>query len=242
MIVVASILPLQYTEKMKLIKNDNNIARPVILASGSPRRLSIMQEHGVEPIVRPSNSDEALPEGADEMTMEEKVMYIAAQKARDVYEEWLAEREGHATGAKGGAAPATETHADFPLILAADTVVYKDRIIGKPKDEADAVAILTELRNTFHFVYSGICIIDTKDGAETSLFDVTKVWFKDYPDEEICRYVGEEQPYDKSGSYGIQSSWGQNVERVEGDVENVMGLPWRIVAPVLSAPGQQDYT
>jgi septum formation protein len=185
------------------------------LASASPRRLELLRKHGIFPVVRPSHSEEVLPEGAEQMSIEEKVVYLAEQKGRAVYEAWKKEREDRA-----------------PLILSADTVIYKERIIGKPKDEADAVSILSFLRNTVHFVYSGVSLIDAEDGKATNLCDVTKVYFKNYSDEEILRYIREEAPYDKSGSYAIQSSWSANVAHVEGDIENVMGLPWYRLKPL----------
>jgi septum formation protein len=86
-------------------------------------------------------------------------------------------------------------------------------------------------------VYSGVYVLDAGTGITASFCDVTKVYFNDYSQEEILRYVRQEQPFDKSGSYAIQSSWSRNVARAEGDIENVMGLPWSRLAPVLSKLG-----
>ena len=195
--------------------------RTLILASASPRRLEILKKHGITPLVRPSESDEILPACADQMSIDEKVVYLAAQKGQAV----------HAAMKASGALTAMTPP---PVILAADTVVYKDGIIGKPADEADAVAILTRLCDTVHAVYSGVSILETETGAVTNLWDVTRVYFKDYSEEEILRYIRQEQPFDKSGSYAIKSSWSRNVARTEGDIENVMGLPWYRIAPLMA--------
>jgi septum formation protein len=169
------------------------------------------------PIVIPSDVDESLPPEMEGSAIEDVVMYLAHLKARAVYE-----------SLRGGEFAA-------PFILAADTVVYKDEMIGKPVDEADAFRILDSLRGSEHRVISGVSFIETADGAETQFFDTTRVHFKHYSDEEIYRYIRAESPYDKSGSYAIQSSWSKNVERVEGDVENVMGLPWYRVEALIAS-------
>jgi septum formation protein len=188
----------------------------VILASGSPRRFEILSDHGITPIVIKPDVEETLPETLDGLGVDLKVMFLALQKGLAVYER-------------------LKTADDLPrYIIAADTIVYKDRIIGKPVDEEDAFAILASLRNASNFVYSGVVVIDRQTDSKTILCDVTEVVFKDYPDEEIFRYIREERPFDKSGAYAIQSSWSGNVDHWNGDVENVMGLPWLRIEPLIA--------
>jgi septum formation protein len=179
----------------------------IILASASPRRCEILQEHGIVPVVTPSAVDETLPPDIASKKIEEIVMYLAHIKARAVYQQ------------------VDKTDA---IILAADTVIYKDGvgIIGKPTNTQDAFKILSTLKNTAHDVLTGVSLIDAATGQEQQFYDVTHVHFKDYSDSEIYRYIKEEPPFDKSGSYGIQTSWQVNVDYIEGDIENVMGLPW----------------
>jgi septum formation protein len=200
--------------QMAVKQRKNQVLMNVILASASARRYEILRQHGVTPVVMPSDVEEVLPPHVAELGIADIVMYLAHIKAQGVYEQ-MRRTAGEAEPPK----PA--------IILAADTVIYKDGIIGKPLDEADAFRILSELRNTFHEVYTGVSLIDMASGAERQLYDVTKVFFKDYPDAEIYRYIKEEPPFDKSGAYGIQTSWQTNVEKIEGDIENVMGLPWQ---------------
>jgi septum formation protein len=188
---------------------------PLILASSSPRRKEILEAHGFAPIVIPSDVDESL-EDEQNFTPEELTKHLAGLKASAVFTNLNAE--------------------DWPegcKVLGVDTIVYKNRIIGKPKDEADALDILRTLRNTTHEVVSGVCVIHTGiiNGKlvikEKILFsDTTKVRFGDYSDEEILAYIRANPPYDKSGSYAIQSDWSRNVAGIDGDIENVIGLPY----------------
>jgi septum formation protein len=196
----------------------------IILASASPRRYEILKKHGIVPVVMPSDVDESLTPEMEGRPVSEIVMYLACQKARAVYGLLIGDEASRR---------ADDAVSKPAFILAADTVVYKDRIIGKPVDERDAFEILRSLRASSHQVITGVSLIDMSGGEETRLCDVTEVHFKDYPDEEIYRYIREEAPYDKSGSYAVQSSWSKNVDRVDGDIENVMGLPWYRIAPLI---------
>ena len=192
---------------------------PFILASASPRRKEILEAHGHSPIVIPADADENI-KGSEKYSPEDLTILLAELKAKTVL---------------GKLNP-----ADWPkgcIILGVDTVVYKDRIIGKPADENDALEILRSLKNTSHEVISGVCLIhavpEKTDGSsalsvsEKILFsDTTTVLFGDYSDDEILSYIRANPPYDKSGSYAIQSDWGRNVIRTNGDLENVIGLPY----------------
>jgi len=184
---------------------------PLILASASPRRKEILEAHGHTPIVMPSDADEDI-EGAENLTPEDLTIRLAELKAETV---------------AGKLDP-----ADWPagcLILGVDTIVYKDKVIGKPIDENDALNILRSLRNGPHEVISGVCLI--RLGGEKILFsDTTIVWFGDYSDDDILKYIRENPPYDKSGSYAVQSDWGRHVTGMEGDIENVIGLPYTKLA------------
>ena len=187
----------------------------IILASASPRRFDILAAHGITPTVIPADVDETLP-GELLTKPAEATMYLASLKALAVFE--LLEK--------------TE-QVEPSVIIGADTIVFKDKIIGKPVDAEDAFSILSSLRNSKHSVITGVSLVDTMTGKETVFYDETIVTFKDYTDEEIRRFVREEPPYDKSGSYAIQSSWSKNVESVDGDIENVIGFPWTKISKYL---------
>jgi septum formation protein len=230
----------------------------VILASASPRRRDILNKHGIETIVMPSDVDETLPPELEDASPEKVVMYLALVKAEAIQNE-VSAADGKRRDLTGNPGSTDELPR---VIIAADTIVYKDGIIGKPTDADDAFRILSSLRGSSHGVYTGVAIIDMDKCVtvhESELvnlktgrafenvkmvysesegiffdYDLTTVTFEDYPDAEIWRYIAEEPPYDKSGSYAVQSSWSANIAKVDGDVENVMGLPWHLIEAVLA--------
>ena len=194
-------LQARHGRKSKLEKTMKN-EKKLILASKSPRRIELLRNNGYDPIIVPADIEETIPSNA---SMEEVVISISRDKAECVKES-----------------------IDYPaLIIAADTIVYKDgEIMGKPKDKEDGFRMLAKLRNTFHYVATGVTFIDTETNEVTSFCDVTKVYFKDYSDEELDKYLDTPEAYDKAGGYGIQSGFAKYVDHIEGNYENVMGLPW----------------
>ncbi len=172
--------------------------KKIILASASPRRKELLTTAGVEFEVLVSDADETVPDGtlpadAAMLTAEKKALAVA-EKCRDA------------------------------LVIGADTIVVLDgRILGKPKDEADAADMLRFLSGKEHKVITGVCLTD---GVKTKKFaQVSKVRFYDLTDEEIAAYVATKEPMDKAGSYGIQGKGCVLVESIEGDYFNIVGLP-----------------
>jgi septum formation protein len=172
----------------------------IILASQSPRRKQLLEwaEIPFEIVVKPT--DESYPSS---LPAEEIAIHIARQKALGVQASML---------------PDT-------VVLAADTiVVLEDRIIGKPADREDAVAILSALSGRQHRVITGVVIRQGKE--ETAFADTTEVWFHELTLQQIGFYVDKYQPYDKAGAYAIQEWIGVvGIRSVQGDFYNVMGLP-----------------
>ncbi len=189
----------------------------IILASASPRRLEILKNHGIEPVVMPTGADETLT-GSYSMT--EAAEEISKRKARACYDYISSSDE----------MPGQYRNS---IIVAADTIVYKDGIYGKPADKADAKRMLLSYRKTFHYVVTGITLIDMNSGDTNVMSDVTKVWCGDYGEKEIEDYISLEQPYDKAGSYAIQGYFGRYIEKLEGDRENVIGLPYYRIKNIL---------
>ena len=220
---------------------ERKILMSLILASASPRRKEILESHGVSIIIIPSNIEEILPEDRH-FSPEETAMYLAEQKAIAIANNII---DGKCDAIFAEIDPCFDhTNSDNLKILAVDTIVYKDRIIEKPVDEADAIAILTHLKNSVHYVISGACIIELAKTVDTSgrqlaiskkttLHDTTTVTFGDYSTDDIIQYIHENPPYDKSGSYAIQSSWSKNVKSREGSIENVIGLPWEAIKDLI---------
>lgn len=175
-----------------------------VLASASPRRIEMMRSHGLEPIVCPADIEENLPlvDG-----MKETVMFLALKKAKAV-------ESSNANIPKGS------------IIIAADTVVYKDEIMGKPVDFEDGFNMLSKLRNTYHYVTTGVALVEAGCENARVFAEVTKVYFKDYSDEELRAYLETDEAYDKAGAYAIQGYFAKHIEKFEGDYDNVVGFPW----------------
>ena len=171
----------------------------LILASGSPRRRQLLEQIGLTFVVRSSDVDESVSPG---LTPAQVVESLSARK-------------GEAVAAE--AAPGD-------LVLSADTVVALDgAILGKPRDRAEAEAMLTALSGRTHQVYTGVTLL--QDGRRLTEHEVTAVTFRPLSPGEIAAYVSTGEPMDKAGAYGIQGLGALLVERLEGDYFNVMGLP-----------------
>ena len=175
----------------------------LVLASSSPRRIQMLREHGINPLVIPTNIDEAIPSHLD---VKEAVMHLALKKAMKAKED---------ARVPSGA-----------WIVGADTVVYKDRIIGKPAGVEEAVNILKYLRGAAHDVYTGVALIRPADCLRRVFYERTRVFFKDYSDEEITAYISSGEPFDKAGGYAIQGGFAKYIDKIEGDRNNVIGFPW----------------
>ena len=188
----------------------------IILASKSPRRIEILKYHGIDPVIMPTDTDEELPEG---IGMTDAVETLALRKAEACYESvsGMPEYAGH-------------------VIIGADTIVYKDEIMGKPADAEDAYRMLDAIRGTFHYVVTGVALIDMDTGSRTVLSDITEVHCVNYSDADILDYISLEEPYDKAGSYAIQGYFGKYIDHITGDYENVVGLPYYRIEPLI-----QDY-
>lgn len=174
--------------------------KKIILASQSPRRKQLLSWAEIPFEVFVKETDETFPEG---LNLEDAAIYIARQKIL-----------------------AIESAVDKnEIILAADTiVVLKGRIIGKPKDRAEAVRILSDLSGHRHMVITGVVI--KQNEKEISFADSTEVFFHELSAAQIEFYVDKYKPYDKAGAYAIQEWIGVvGIKSVTGDFYNVMGLP-----------------
>lgn len=165
----------------------------------------------------------------------EYVAATARQKCLDVYQVALAQQE-EAQGTTEAEAP-----ADPALVIAADTVIVTrdGRVLEKPRSEADHIRMLRHLRDTrMHRVLTAVCVLAPKDDASHPGYEIaahteeTKVFFAQasdgLPDDVIESYVRTREGADKAGGYAIQGIAGMIlVEKIEGSVDNVVGLPVR---------------
>jgi len=172
----------------------------IILASSSLRRQELLRKIGIEFEVIPSKITEDKVEHKEDPV--EFVKSLSCEKAKEVYERTFEER----------------------LVIGADTiVVFKGKIMGKPKTPEEAKNYLMALSRDKHEVYTGVYFV--WDEGEHFLFDKTVVWFRELPEYIIDKYITTANPFDKAGGYGIQDLGSVFVEKIEGDFYNVMGLP-----------------
>ena len=126
---------------------------------------------------------------------------------------------------------ATVTHGD--VVLGADTVVLLDgRILGKPRDLEDATRMLRLLSGRIHEVLTGVCMLRGRTVMQCSFVESTLVAFRPFDEAMIDAYLKDINPLDKAGSYAAQEDRGRLIERIEGSMDNVIGLP---VARVIEA-------
>ncbi|CAM2974530.1 Maf family protein [Legionella worsleiensis] len=175
----------------------------IILASASPRRLSILQEHGLNAIAMPANIEEIHCAGEDVQTY---VTRLAKEKAQKIVSQ--------------------NCPGSPDVIIAADTVVaLHNHILEKPKDRQDAFRMLSMLSGVSHEVYTGYALVYLPDLRVHVDYALTKITFHSLTDEQINDYIKTGDPFDKSGSYGIQNVFGSFVKEIKGSRFNVMGLP-----------------
>lgn len=184
--------------------------RKVILASASPRRRELLSQAGIDFKVVASEAEEK----TDETEPEAIVKALAALKAQDVYEHIVKNR-------------------DFDLktsvVLGADTVVCcGGRVFGKPKSVSDAKHMLQLLSGGGHEVLTGVCMIgQNADGTvfRKNFAEKTAVCMQTLTDDMIEWYISTGEPMDKAGAYGIQGFGAVFVKSIDGDYNNVVGLP-----------------
>ncbi len=122
---------------------------------------------------------------------------------------------------------------DDDIVIAADTIVVcENRVLGKPRDEADAKNMLRLLSGRDHQVMTGMTVVRGREIRTVT--EVTDIHFRPLSEREIEDYVATGEPMDKAGSYGIQGGAALFAEKMVGDYYNVMGLPvcklWQILS------------
>lgn len=180
---------------------------PIILASASPRRTELLKQAGFTFTVIPSSIEEQRTETSPDKLAED----LAFQKAEDVYQSIKQDYTGK----------------DF-MVIGADTIVYYDgEVLGKPADEQEAFDMLKMLSDRTHQVYTGLAII-LKKADEKQIYlmhEQTDVTFYPISDHELKDYIATGDPLDKAGAYGIQGPFAVHVKKINGDYNNVVGLP-----------------
>ena len=181
-----------------------------ILASASPRRKELLAELIDNFEIIPSLAEENM-EG--DFTPEALVKGLAELKAKEV---------------------ALRPENAGKMVIGSDTVVAFDgKVLGKPKDEADAFRMLKMLSGKSHAVYTGVCFAckQGEDFHSETQAEKTDVYFEELSDEWIHAYIAGGSPMDKAGAYGIQD--GGLVKRIEGSYTNVVGFPLELVKEMM---------
>lgn len=175
----------------------------IILASASPRRKELLEQIGVVCTVMPSKKEEVITKTNPIEVVEELSFIKASDIAGQVKEE--------------------------SIIIGADTiVVYKNQILGKPKDKEHAFKMIKELQGNVHQVYTGVSLIIKPEKKQEKIITCsveTKVGICSMTDEQIYRYIDTKEPLDKAGAYAIQGKFAVYINHLDGDYYNVVGLP-----------------
>jgi septum formation protein len=182
----------------------------IILASSSPRRKELLDQINVTYRVYPVDLDET--PWPDEAPLA-YVQRVAAEKS---------------------AACKAQLNTELPVLAADTAVILGSVIMGKPKDKADAIAMLTQLSGKTHQVYSAISLRGREHEQAVSITEVT---FRCLTEQEILDYWHSGEPVDKAGSYAIQGRGGVFVESIKGSFSGVVGLPLFETAELLSKQG-----
>lgn len=181
----------------------------IILASGSPRRQQFLKDLQFDFEIRLKEIDEVYPEHLQGI---EITNYLAQLKA-NAFEGTLEDQE---------------------VLITSDTIVwFENKALGKPKDYEDAFAMLKAMSGKTHEVITSVCF---KTNRKTdTVFEVTKVTFKNLSDEVIHHYLENYKPFDKAGAYGIQEWIGLiGIAKIEGSYTNVVGMPTDVVFEYLT--------
>jgi septum formation protein len=189
----------------------------IVLASASPRRQELLRNAGIPFTVCPANIPEIPSAGESPRDCAER---LAREKARAV----LLQQPGK-------------------FVLGADTIVVVDgEILGKPRDEADAMRMLRLLSGRTHQVITGVCLVGPsletgnqklETGFEDTRSETTLVTMTALTDDDIHSYVATGEPMDKAGAYAIQGMASRWIPRIDGDYFNVVGLPVALVHRML---------
>jgi len=183
----------------------------IVLASTSPRRRDLMQEHGYRFTIRPPVTDEVMP---PHLTVGEMTLCNARRKAQAV--------------------AALEPDA---LVIGVDTLVaFEGEALGKPADMAGALAMIRRLNGRIHEVYSGLAVIGA--GQERATVEVSRVRFRHLDETALRAYLARIHPLDKAGAYAAQDEHPEGViDSIEGSRTNVIGLPMEALATILARFG-----
>ena len=219
----------------------------MVLASASPRRAELLRAAGFDVEIVAVDVDEAV---RPRETPSAYVRRLAAAKSARAYAIFADLRVRRTADLKVRATNADRTadlkvRATTDMILGADTtVVVDDEILGKPRDDAEAAAMLRRLSGRSHEVLTGVSL--RRGGVEIGRVESTAVYFARLSDADIAWYVASGEGRDKAGAYAIQGLASRFIPRIEGSYSNVVGLPvacvHELVLEIVASLGQTGYS
>lgn len=183
---------------------------PFILASSSPRRRQLLAEAGYEfTVVHPDIDESSFP--AEQVAPCKYAEQLALAKAKSVAQKY-----------------------PDSLVIGADTIVdCRGEIIGKPKNAEQARRIVQKLFGEPHKVITGLAVCRARDGVEIVTSDSTTVFPKQLTQDQIAEHIESGLWKDKSGAYAIKENGDEFIERIEGNLTNVMGLPMELLERII---------
>jgi len=189
----------------------------LVLASQSPRRRELLERAGFSFTVSPSQISEILDEN---LNLAARIEDLAVRKAQA----WVDSHKG--------------PESQDVLVLSADTVVaLGDTVLGKPVDEAENLSFLRRMSGRDHVVITAVCLVKVATGELAVGHGLSRIHFRQLSEEEMRAYAESGDGLDKAGGYGIQGEAGKFVARLEGEFDNVMGLPVSVFRSLLAAKG-----
>ncbi len=183
--------------------------KKIVLASTSPRRKEILKNLGLKFETISPKYDENIE---NKIFSYEKIEEIAKNKCASVI-----------------------NYVDNnSIVISADTVViYKNEVMGKPKDYQEAFKMLSKLNGETHKVVTAVCVTDCANKNQIIKSETSEVTFNRINEEKIDAYISQYKPYDKAGSYGIQELPQEFIKEIKGEFDNIVGLPSKILIKML---------
>lgn len=200
----------------------------IVLASASPRRRELLGQIGIVPEIIPSTIEERITTDQPEEVVKELSYQKACDVACSIASAAAELPEMAGAPMEMAAAPTEMAAAPATAVIGADTVVAAEgRILGKPKTHEEAVQMISLLAGKTHQVYTGVTLIFLgPDGRREMTFaEKTDVHVYPMTEEEIYEYAHSGEPMDKAGAYGIQGKFASYIKGIDGDYNNVVGLP-----------------
>ena len=188
-----------------------SVCPTLVLASQSPNRRKVLEDAGVRVVVRPQD----IWEICGETVPEDVVKTLSRQKFNSYLK-------------------SAQFDPGLPAVAVDTLVCFEKKLLGKPQNEDEAFSMLRMISGKWHEVYSGMSVYNPKNGESITLSDVSRVLFKDLSDDMIRWYIGTGDCIGAAGAYKIQRNGYKLIEKTEGSLSNIIGLPLEKLISVLS--------